>query len=210
MPSFSVGSSGPGVSQLQQALKAQGFYSGTVDGKFGNGTAEAVRRFQQAKSLGVDGKAGPATVRALGLNEDVFEGSGTTTGPGSSSGTSGSVGNPSGTRYSSKGTGYYPHNSALEGGFKDRRGAPLKTLQDFLAGRSNYVSVAMDSNAFPYGTKLRIPELERKYGRVIEFRVVDTGGAFKNKGTSRIDICTANKSASLDPTVNGRLTLVRA
>jgi 3D (Asp-Asp-Asp) domain-containing protein len=96
----------------------------------------------------------------------------------------------------------------MEGGFLDRKGKPLHTLQDFLSGKAPYVSVAMDSKAFPYGTKLRIPELEKKYGRPIEFRVVDTGGAFKGKGTSRIDICTANRKASLDPTVNGKLTLI--
>jgi len=115
---------------------------------------------------------------------------------------------PTGQKFTAKGTGYFPDNSPMEGGFKDRKGAPLHTLQDFLSGKSKYVSVAMDSKAFPYGTKLRIPELEAKYGRPIEFRVVDTGGAFRGKGTGRIDICTANRKASLDPTVNGRLTLV--
>ena len=94
--------------------------------------------------------------------------------------------------------------------FVDRRDQPLRTLQDFLSGKANYVSVAMDSKAFPYGTKLRIPELEAKYGKQIEFRVVDTGGAFVGKGTSRIDICTANKRASLDSVINGPLTLVRS
>lgn len=115
---------------------------------------------------------------------------------------------PRGQRFSSRGTGYFPDASPMEGGFKDRLGRPLHTLQDHLAGRAPYVSVAMDSRAFPYGTKLRIPELEAKYGRPIEFRVVDTGGAFRGRGTSRVDICTANRRASLDPTINGRLTLV--
>src|SRR3954464_6279655 len=115
---------------------------------------------------------------------------------------------PTGQSFTAKGTGYFPDNSPMEGGFKDRQGKPLHTLQDFLAGKAPYVSVAMDSKAFPYGTKLRIPELEKKYGRPIEFRVVDTGGAFKGKGTSRIDICTANQKASLDPTVNAKLTLI--
>ena len=105
----------------------------------------------------------------------------------------------------SRGTGYYPSSSALEGGFVDRRGAKLRTLQQFLAGTADYVSVAMDSNAFSYGQHLRIKELETKYGRAINFRVVDTGGAFKNKGRSRIDICVANKSASVDATINGVL-----
>jgi peptidoglycan hydrolase-like protein with peptidoglycan-binding domain len=113
-----------------------------------------------------------------------------------------------GNQYQARGTGYYPANTRMEGGFKDRLGRPLNTLQDYLAGRAPYVSVAMDRNAFPYGTKLRIPELEAKYGRPIEFRVVDTGGAFRGRGTSRIDICVENRRASLDPTINGPLTLV--
>ena len=92
----------------------------------------------------------------------------------------------------------------MEGGFFDRKGKPLHTLQDYLAGKAPFVSVAMDSKAFPYGTKLRIPELEKKYGQKIDFRVVDTGGAFKGKGTSRIDICTANRRASLDPVIRLR------
>ncbi|MDB4938321.1 MAG: hypothetical protein JWP87_5293 [Labilithrix sp.] len=105
----------------------------------------------------------------------------------------------------SHGTGYYPSSSALEGGFVDRKGVRLRTLQQFLAGQAEYVSVAMDSNAFGYGQHLRIKELEAKYGRAIDFRVVDTGGAFRGKGRSRIDICVANRKASLDPTINGTL-----
>ncbi|MBX3223003.1 MAG: hypothetical protein KF795_21000 [Labilithrix sp.] len=106
-----------------------------------------------------------------------------------------------------RGTGYYPDSSPLEGGFVDRRGAPLRTLQQFLAGKASYVSVAMDTNAFRYGQHLRIKELEAKYGRSIDFRVVDTGGAFRGKGRTRIDICTANAKASRDATINGRLNI---
>ena len=109
--------------------------------------------------------------------------------------------------FTSRGTGYYPDSSALEGGFKDRVGKPLHTLQQFLNGSASYVSVAMDSSAFKYGTRLRIRELDSKYGRAIVFRVVDTGGAFRGKGRTRIDICTANNKASLDPTINGTLHL---
>lgn len=107
--------------------------------------------------------------------------------------------------FTSKATGYYPSGSALEGGFVDRRGVKLRTLQQFLAGQADYVSVAMDSTAFPYGQHLRIKELEAKYGRAIDFRVVDTGGAFHGRGRSRIDICVANQSASLSPSVNGTI-----
>lgn len=114
---------------------------------------------------------------------------------------------PTQNTFRSRGTGYYPANNAMEGGFNDRRGARLRTLQQFLNGSADYVSVAMDSNAFGYGQKLRIKELEQKYGRQIEFRVVDTGGAFQGRGRSRIDICTASSSASVDPTINGMLTI---
>ncbi len=107
--------------------------------------------------------------------------------------------------FTSKGTGYYPSSSALEGGFVDRKGVKLHTLQQFLAGSASYVSVAMDSSAFSYGQHLRIRELEAKYGQPIDFRVVDTGGAFRGRGRTRIDICVANHSASVDPTINRTL-----
>jgi 3D (Asp-Asp-Asp) domain-containing protein len=112
------------------------------------------------------------------------------------------------TTYEAKGTGYYPDASSLEGGFTDRHGHPLRTLQDFVNGKSEYVSVAMDKELnIPYGTKLRIPEIEDAYKTKIEFRVVDTGSAFTGKGYARIDICTADSTASLDPAINRILTL---
>ncbi|MCA2959376.1 MAG: hypothetical protein IOD12_03930 [Silvanigrellales bacterium] len=111
--------------------------------------------------------------------------------------------------FKSKSTGYFPDSSPLQGGYVDRRSKPLQTLQQYLRGKGSYVSVAMDNeNGIPYGTKLRILELERKYGRVIEFRVVDTGGAFYGKGMSRIDICTESENHAYDPAVNKTLTLV--
>ena len=116
----------------------------------------------------------------------------------------------SGSTFTSRGTGYYPSNSGVEGGFVDRKGNKLRTLQQFLAGSADYVSVAMDVNAFGYGQHLRIKELDAKYGREIDFRVVDTGGAFKNKGRTRMDICTANARAAGDATINGKLTVTTA
>jgi 3D (Asp-Asp-Asp) domain-containing protein len=111
----------------------------------------------------------------------------------------------SGKSFVAKGTGYFPDSSAMEGGFVDRKGVKLTTLQQYLSGAASYASVAMDSNAFPYGQRLRIHELNDKYGRDIVFKVVDSGGAFKGKGTSRIDICTASSKDSLEPTINGTL-----
>ena len=59
------GSSGSGVSSMQTALKAQGYYAGDVDGKFGQGTLDAVLAFQAAKGLKADGIAGDATLTKL-------------------------------------------------------------------------------------------------------------------------------------------------
>lgn len=114
-----------------------------------------------------------------------------------------------GKSFKARGTGYYPDSSALEGGFKDRHGVPLRTLQSFLSGTGDYISTAMDSNAFPYGTKICIPELSAHYGKPLPFKVVDTGNAFKNKGATRIDVCVENNKASLDSVINGTLTLIQ-
>ena len=109
-----------------------------------------------------------------------------------------------------KATSYYPSNDGVEGGYVDTKGHKLNTLQDYLSGKAPYVSVALDANLhLPYGAKLRIPELEKKYGRPIEFRAVDTFDP-KNgphEGFGRIDICTQNKKTAYDEAVNGMLTL---
>jgi len=119
-------------------------------------------------------------------------------------------------RFQVKATGYYPtadgHSTAenrLEGGPVDRKGNPLCTLQAFLNGRAPFVSVAMDyKNGLPYGTPLFIPALNAKYGKTIPFLVVDTGGAFVGKGLARMDICTADRKASVNPWVNREVDVV--
>ncbi len=59
------GSQGDAVKKLQSELKKLGYYSGSVDGSYGEDTVAAVLRFQLRNNLTVDGKAGPATQRAL-------------------------------------------------------------------------------------------------------------------------------------------------
>lgn len=65
-----VGSTGARVSNLQTKLRADGFDPGAVDGRYGQRTASAVRNFQSARGLGVDGVAGHRTQTALGLRSD--------------------------------------------------------------------------------------------------------------------------------------------
>ena len=47
--------------QIQTALKNAGYFAGTVDGKMGKNTRKAVREFQKANNLPVDGKVGKKT-----------------------------------------------------------------------------------------------------------------------------------------------------
>jgi peptidoglycan hydrolase-like protein with peptidoglycan-binding domain len=53
------------VKSLQRQLTALGFEPGLVDGRYGPYTTEAVKRFQQAHDLRVDGIVDPLTQRAL-------------------------------------------------------------------------------------------------------------------------------------------------
>lgn len=55
------GSKGDEVRELQQALIDLGYLKGTADGIFGNKTEIAVRKFQKANKLSVDGLAGSST-----------------------------------------------------------------------------------------------------------------------------------------------------
>ncbi len=59
------GSTGDAVKKLQRYLKDLGYYKGSVDGDFGDGTETAVKAFQKQNGLTVDGKAGPATQSKL-------------------------------------------------------------------------------------------------------------------------------------------------
>jgi len=59
------GDKGGQVSVLQQMLAKAGFDPGGVDGDFGPKTQSAVRRFQAARGLQVDGVVGPQTMAAL-------------------------------------------------------------------------------------------------------------------------------------------------
>jgi peptidoglycan hydrolase-like protein with peptidoglycan-binding domain len=60
-PVLKKGSNGPEVRDLQEALKALGHDPGPVDGAFGAQTDSAVRAFQQAREITVDGVIGRVT-----------------------------------------------------------------------------------------------------------------------------------------------------
>ncbi len=64
-PVLRVGSAGDDVIALQTRLQELGYYSGEIDGQYGNGTKEAVKLFQQQNGLDADGLFGGDTRSAL-------------------------------------------------------------------------------------------------------------------------------------------------
>lgn len=76
-------------------------------------------------------------------------------------------------------TGYWPSTAKaselkMEGGMNDRKGKPLHTVEDFLAGKSDHVSVSGDPEIFPYGQKILVNWFDKN----IVGRVTDTGSHF--------------------------------
>ncbi len=63
--SLRPGAKGEAVKALQRRLKTLTLYNGSIDGKYGTGTENAVRAFQRRMGLKVDGIAGQATLQAL-------------------------------------------------------------------------------------------------------------------------------------------------
>jgi peptidoglycan hydrolase-like protein with peptidoglycan-binding domain len=71
-PVLQKGSTDPAVRDLQEALKALGQNPGPIDGVFGDQTEAAVRAFQQASGITVDGVVGTITWRNID-NTDLSE-----------------------------------------------------------------------------------------------------------------------------------------
>ena len=70
-----VGSRGNEVKQIQTKLKNWGYYSGSVDGIYGEQTKQAVIKFQKKNRLTADGVAGPQTLKAMGITTSSSSGS---------------------------------------------------------------------------------------------------------------------------------------
>ncbi len=69
-PLLRQGANGDPVRRLQDRLRELGFDPGATDGAMGPKTVAAVKGFQQAKGLQVDGIVGPQTWTALGIKVD--------------------------------------------------------------------------------------------------------------------------------------------
>jgi len=55
MPNLFIGMTGSDVEKLQQKLQELGFYSGPIDGLFGQGVEQAVKDYEDSEGLAPDG-----------------------------------------------------------------------------------------------------------------------------------------------------------
>ncbi|XP_015605083.1 uncharacterized protein LOC107272429 isoform X2 [Cephus cinctus] len=106
-------------------------------------------------------------------------------------------------------TAYYPDfASDDEHDYLDMRGKKLRTLQNYLDGRDEYVTVAMDfSTHLPYGTRICVPELNEHFGKRIPLQVRDFGANLRGSEFTRLDICVRNEGDSYDNAVNRLVTV---
>ena len=110
-------------------------------------------------------------------------------------------------------TAYYPdYSSDDESDYLDSKMKKLRTLQDFLDGRAEFVTISMDlDSGIPYGTKFCIPELNAKFRRQIPLQARDkshySGVKTSTADFSHVDICVRSEEDSYDNSVNGVVTL---
>lgn len=77
--SYSYGSSGNIVLEIQRRLKAWGYYDGSLDSSYGYRTYVAVKKYQASNGLTADGVAGDRTLTSLGINAGQYSTAGNTT-----------------------------------------------------------------------------------------------------------------------------------
>jgi peptidoglycan hydrolase-like protein with peptidoglycan-binding domain len=148
-----LGASGSDVRQLQEMLVKAGFKT-TVDGKFGQGTKNAVERFQRAVRLEVSGVVGKKTVSAL---RNALSGAAAQT--------------PVGGFDSVKGAGRHHHLGDRVPLRTGMHGHDIKILQDYLRRAGLRTSV---DGAFGKGTQRLVRAFEREQGRNVN-GIVDAG-----------------------------------
>lgn len=139
-----LGSRGQEVYKMQQKLKEYGYLSGAVDGIFGRQTLEAVKKFQAANGLVVDGIAGPKTLSKLYQNPSAN--------PGNSNNNSGS-----------KSEASAPINRILKLG---SRGEDVRMLQNYLNALG--FSVGKADGIFGPATRNAVINFQRSRGLAVD------------------------------------------
>lgn len=137
-----TGSRGSEVVEMQQRLINLGYLNGKADGIFGPATEQAVRSFQSAHNLVVDGKAGPQTLNALYSSDAKPAGQSASTGGGSSGAPDNGSPNPA--------TGTVPIQRVLRRGARGEDVAALQSRLNELkynAGTADGIFGSLTENA---------------------------------------------------------------
>ena len=148
--SLKKGMSGGAVSALQQHLKTLGYYSGSVDGDFGDGTESAVIAFQSANGLNADGIAGKATLNAIYGNS------------GGSGGGSGGGGSSSGSSAESFGKTASTNGYTTIANGTNTSKSTVQALQSALSSR-NYYNGELDGS-YGSGTQSAVSSYQQAAG----------------------------------------------
>ncbi len=155
-----LGMTGDGVRGLQQRLKDLNYYTGSVDGDFGQNTYAAVVAFQTANNLTPDGVAGKDTLNKL------YSGTGTSSSGTTSTGTSTSTAtNPTVYGETASSTGYKTMSST-----NNPPSANVSTLQTSLASLG-YYGGSLDGK-YGSGTTTAVKNYQAAHG----LRVTGTAG----------------------------------
>lgn len=152
-------SSGEAVERLQEALAQEGFYTGAIDGAYGQGTERAVRNFQSKYGLIADGKAGAATQYQLLLLTGIKISDIATAEDASGTGSSGSAGSTgSGATASKKGLFSGDYSKLVFGASSSR----VRILQNALIALGFDVSKA--DGVYGSSTYAAVKEFQKTVG----------------------------------------------
>jgi peptidoglycan hydrolase-like protein with peptidoglycan-binding domain len=153
-----LGMTGDGVRGLQQRLKDLKYYTGSVDGDFGQNTYAAVVAFQTANKLTPDGVAGKDTLNKL------YSGTGTSSG-GTSGSSSSTATNPTAYGETASSTGYTTMSST-----NNPPSSNVTSMQTSLASLG-YYGGSMDGK-YGSGTTTAVKNYQAAHG----LRVTGTAG----------------------------------
>ena len=151
---------------LQIQLKKLGYYNGTIDVSLADGTLSALKSFQRAKGLTVDGIAGPKTLSALSTavaNLNSSSSSGSTSSGSTSSGSTSSGSTSSGSTSNNNDSYAFTANQSLHQG---ATGVQVEHLQKALVV-FGHLNGSIDG-AFGAKTLAAVKEYQRENGLTVD------------------------------------------
>ena len=172
------GDSGTAVRNLQTDLKSLGYYYGDITGNFGSLTRQAVRKFQDANDLTVDGIAGTATLNKIA---SVIKGSGGTSASdtGSSSGTTVTTANSYGriTKDNVYLRSSYSTTSAAKASLS--KGTLVRISKTYTSGGVKWYYISVTQGRYTYNGYVRSDMMET----ITEKEYTSAGGSSDNNAS---------------------------